>query len=568
MIVHPPIIALVKRRSFAFALLLLLLSCGRQERPVRAVEPVDDTTPQDGGTVVRRLESDVATLNPVLATSEYDRYVDNYLFTPLVYFDQNLKCRPGLAEKWEVSSDGRQYTFHLNPKATFSDGTRVLASDVVFTLKKIADPQSEAVQIASGFEQLDLPKTRAIDDTTVLVAFKEALASQFVRFNDVLVLPEHFYGKGDFRNDYTSLAVGSGPYRLLRRVPGKEVLVQRRADYWGPKAYLQNVLFKVVIDNATAWNALKHDDIDETLITADTWAMESRRPELQQQIDFRRFYGLNYNYIAWNGHSPLFSDKRVRRALGMCVDLSSIINNLYRGTARAMSGPFTPDEWAYNPAVPVLPFDPAAAGRLLNDAGWFDRNHDGVLERDGKPFKFDLFVFAGSGTGLTFAQLFQEELKKVGVVMNVVTLEPALMTQRVLAGNFEAAYMAWNLDPDPDPFATMHSSQIPPHGQNFVFYSNPEADALIEQGRRELDQSKRVKIYQRLHELLAADQPYTWTIQVSSKWALSKRVKNVKEGRGYGLFLWYPGEFDWWIPPDQRIHDRNSATAVPPASRR
>ncbi len=535
---------------------------------MRAVEPVDETTPQDGGTVVRRLESDVASLNPVLATSEYDRYVDNYLFTPLVYFDQSLKCMPGLAEKWEISDDGRQYTFHLNPKATFSDGTRVLASDVVFTLKKIADPQSEAVQIASGFEQIDLPKTRAVDDTTVVIAFKEALASQFVRFNDVLVLPEHVYGKGDFRNDYTSLAVGSGPYRLLRRVPGKEILVQRRADYWGSKAYLQNVLFKVVIDNATAWNALKHDDIDETLITADTWAMESRRPELQRQIDFRRFYGLNYNYIAWNGRSPLFSDKRVRRALGMCVDLSSIINNLYRGTARAMSGPFTPDEWAYNPAVPVLPFDPGAAGRLLNDAGWFDRNHDGTLERDGKRFKFDLYVFAGSGTGLTFAQLFQEELKKVGVVMNVVSLEPALMTQRVLAGNYEAAYMAWNLDPDPDPFATMHTSQIPPHGQNFVFYSNPEADVLIEQGRRELDQSKRVKIYQRLHEVLAADQPYTWTIQVSSKWALSKRVKNAKEGRGFGPFLWFPGEFDWWIPRDQRIHDRNAPTAVPPPSRR
>jgi peptide/nickel transport system substrate-binding protein len=557
----------VKRRSFAFSLLLVVsLACGRREGAIPAAESLDDTTPQDGGTVVRRLDSDVATLNPVLATSVYDRRVDNYLFTPLVYFDQNLRVVPALAEKWDVSADGRQYTFHLNPKATFSDGTRVLASDVIFTLRKIIDPSSEAAQIASGFERVDVPNTRAVDDKTVVIAFKDAYASQLIRFNDLLVIPEHVYGKGDFRNDYASRPVGSGPYRLVRREPGREILLQRRDDYWLPKPHVERVLFKVIVDITTAWNAVKRGDIDETMITSDTWAMESRRPELQAGIDFHRFYGLNYNYIAWNGHSPLFADKRVRRALGMCVDLSSIINNLYHGTARAMSGPFTPDQWAYNPAVPVLPFDPVGARRILNDSGWFDRNGDGVLERDGKPFRFDFFVFAGSGTGLAFAQVFQEELKKVGVTMNIVTLDPALMIQRVLAGNYDAAYMAWDLEPDPDPFATLHSSQFPPRGQNFVFYSNPEADRLIEAGRRELDQGKRVKIYQQLHEVLAADQPYTWTIQVSSKWAVSKRVRNVKEGRGQGLFLWYPGEFDWWIRRDQRIHD--GAAAAPAASRR
>ncbi len=557
----------MKRRSFALVLLLVLSACGRSERSTPLAEAAEDLTPQEGGTLVRWLESDVATLNPVLATSRYDRQVDNYLFTPMVYFDQNLRCIPGLAEKWDISPDGKVYTFHLNKKATFSDGTRVLPSDVIFTLKKIVDPQTEAAQIAAGFEELDLANTRAVDDTTVAVAFKRALASQLIRFNDLLVLPEHVYGKGDFKTDFTSHAVGSGPYRLVRRIPGKEILVQLRPDYRGKKPYLQSVLFKVVIDAATAWNALKHNDIDETMISSDVWLHESRRPELTKVIDFRRFYTLSYNYVAWNGHNPLFADRRVRRALGMCIDLPSIINNVYHGTARAMNGPFTPDEWAYNPAIPVLPFDPAAARRLLNDAGWFDPKNTGILERDGKPFRFDMYVFAGSASGLTFAQLFQEELKKIGVIMNVVTLEPALMIQRVLAGNYEAAYMGWDLDPDPDQFVVFDSKSFPPHGQNFVFYSNPVADQLIESGLTELDSSKRVKIYQQLNEVLAADQPYTWTIQVSVKWAISKRVKGVKEGRGWGLFTWYPGEFDWWIPRDQRIHDRPARAQMPVASR-
>jgi peptide/nickel transport system substrate-binding protein len=151
--------------------------------------------------------------------------------------------------------------------------------------------------------------------------------------------------------------------------------------------------------------------------------------------------------------------------------------------------------------------------------------------------------------------------------MNVVTLEPALMIQRLLAGNYESAYMGWDLVPDPDQYVVFDSKSFPPHGQNFVFYSNPVADQLIESGLTELDSSKRVKIYQQLDEVLAADQPYTWTIQPSIKWAISKRVRGVKEGRGWGLFTWYPGEFDWWIPRDQRIHDRAAGAGMPFASR-
>jgi len=136
------------------------------------------------------------------------------------------------------------------------------------------------------------------------------------------------------------------------------------------------------------------------------------------------------------------------------------------------------------------------------------------------------------------------------------------MIQRMIAGNYQAGYLAWDLDPDPDPFPQFHSSQIPPVGQNFVYYVNPVADKLIEQARRELDYNKRVKMYQQLHEMLAADQPYTWVIQVSVKWAVNKRIKNVKESHGWGLFTWYPGEMDWWIPRDQRTHDVMAASTT------
>jgi peptide/nickel transport system substrate-binding protein len=241
--------------------------------------------------------------------------------------------------------------------------------------------------------------------------------------------------------------------------------------------------------------------------------------------------------------------------MSMCVDLQSIINNLYHGTARAMNGPFTPDEWSYNPEVPVIQYDPEGAKRLLASVGWLDTNGDGILDKGGKPLRFEMSVVGGNVASNPFAQLFQSELKKIGVDMQIVPLDPGAFMDRVFNGHYQAAYLSWDLNPDPDPFALYHSSQVPPHGQNIVYYTNPEADRLIDAGRRELDRSKRIPIYRQLHALLANDQPYTWTVQVSSKWAINKRIRGVRESKGWGLFNWNPGELDWWVPAGQRTHD-------------
>lgn len=532
--------------------IVLSLSCaGEKSRPAETAA-VDETVPRDGGTILRRLESDVTSLNPVMAANTYDRRVANFLFAPLLNLDANLKPIAGVADTWEVSPDGKRYTFHLNPNATFSDRTPVRASDVLFTVKKITDPATEAAQLAGSFEQIDLPNCAVKDDHTIVLAFKDALASQLIQFNNLPVLPERVYNRPDFKTAFSLTAVGSGPYRLVRRVPGKEILMERREDYWATKPHIKSVLWKVVVDFQTALNAVKRGELDESMITSDMWARESARPELARTIEFRRAYTLNYNFVGWNTRDPLFTDKRVRHALAMCVDLRSIINNLYRGTARAMSGPFTPDQWAYNPAVPVIEFDPPGARRLLASMGWLDSDGDGIVDHDKKPFSFDLVVAAGTPVTLEFAQLYQAGLKEAGVNMNIVVVDPSVFFQRVFSGNYQATYMNWELDPDPDPFALFHSSQIPPHGQNFVYYSNPEVDRLLEEGRRTLDVSKRIPIYQRLHQLLADDQPYTTTVQVSVKYAVRKRVRNVKDSKGWGILQWYPGEFDWWLADDAR----------------
>jgi peptide/nickel transport system substrate-binding protein len=546
----------VIRKALVFLLLFVCLSCRERALPPEAATAIDDAKPQAGGTIVRRLDADIATLNPLQIVTKYDHYVLRYLYDPLLEYDANLDVAPGLAEKWEVSPDGREYTFHLDPKARFSDGTAVTAADVLFTLKKIIDPTSEAVQYAGMFDRLDLKKTRVVDDRTIVVAFTEALAPQVTWFFNVRVLPEHVYGTGNFKTAFDTKIVGTGPYKLARRTPGQEILLERRDDYWGTKPFLEKILFKVITDDATAWNALKRGDIDEMQVPSEIWVRESVRPELKKYIDFRRFYTLNYNFVPWNLRDPLLADKRVRRALAMCIDLESVVKNLYRGTARAMSGPFTPDQWSYNPEVPVIKYDPQEAKRILNSLGWLDTDGDGWLDKNKKPFRFEMVIVAGNIASGPFAQLFQAELKNIGVDMKLSQLDGNTFMERVLGRNFQAAVLNWDLDPDPDPYALFHSSQMPPRGYNFIGYSNPQADKLIEAGHREIDRGKRTAIYRELHALLADEQPYTWTTQVSVKWALNKRVRNAKESKGWGLFLWHPGELDWWIPAEQRTHDR------------
>jgi peptide/nickel transport system substrate-binding protein len=558
----------VVNRRLAVLLLfstLGLFACGGGERPLaQSGAADDDTKPSDGGTLIRRLQSDVSTLNPLLVVSHYDRYPMFYLFTPLVHLDINLLPSPGLAHNWEISPDGKVYTFHLEPKATFDDRTPVRASDVIWSLKKITDPATEAAQLSGHFDKVDWTKTKAIDDHTVSIAFTEGLAPQLTFFNDLLVLPEHVYSQGNFKTDYNFKVVGNGPYRFVRRVTNKEILLERREDFWGVKPHLKNILFKVVHDDATAWNAVQHGDLDETLISSDVWATERNRPDLLRKLEFRRFYTLNYNFIPWNLRDPLLQDKRLRHALAMCVDLRSVIDNLYHGTARAVNGHFTPDMWAYNPEVQPIVYNPAEALRILNSLGWLDTNGDGILDKDGKPLRIEMIVVGGSAASNPFAQLYQSSLKSIGVQLVITPLDGTSFFKRLLAGNYQAAYLAWTLDPDPDPYQILHSSQFPP-GQNLVFYKSAEADKLMEEGRTTFDRKKRTEIYHRLQQVFADDQPYTWTVQVSTKWAINRRVHGVKESNGWGLFLWYPGELDWWIPARFRGHDAAAVAATPPA---
>jgi peptide/nickel transport system substrate-binding protein len=540
-------------RGLAIGLGLVLLYCAPSERPATR-QAAGESLPVEGGRLVRRLESDVNTLNFVMHSTQAEKFVLSYIHDPLVAFDRKLEVIPALARSWSVSDDRLTWRFELDPAATFSDGTPVRASDLVFTLRKIADPKSQSVQLSGLFDGLDLGKTRALGERTAEVVFTKARPSQIYAFN-IAILPEHVYGQGNFTRDHNDRAVGAGAYTLIRKVPGQEIFLERRENYWREKPYITSILFRIIEDRSQAWNALKAGEIDETIASSDQWIADRDNPLFLEKIAFHRYYELGYNFIPWNTRDPILADPAIRRALTMCLDRRLIIESLYHGTARMMTGPFTPNHWAFNPSVKPTEFDPLGARQILEAAGWSDSNGDGVLDREGKPFRIEMLLAAGDTSSANQAQIYQEALARIGVRLDITRLDAATLFGRVLSGDYQASMLAWSLDFDPDLFSIFHSSQFPPNGQNFVYYSNPVVDELIERGRTEFDQAARTGIYRQLHQILSEEKPYTWVVQVSTKWAINKRIRGVEEAEGFGLYGWYPGPTRWWIAPEDRRFD-------------
>jgi peptide/nickel transport system substrate-binding protein len=532
--------------------LLLVIACVtstgpalRDEHAIHAAPAIEHPA-DEGGVLFRRLTDDV-TLNPFRIVQLNDRYVATYLYTPLINISSTFRPVPGLATTWTISADGLTYRFWLNPKATFSDGTPVLASDVVFTLSEGLNPAARAVQLADAFALLDRVHTHAVDAHVVDVVFRERRARQLLEFNKLFVVPEHAYRQAS-RDALEEFAVGSGPYRLVRHERGKEVVLQRREDYWGEKPHIPRVVLKIIGSSATAWNAVTLGLIDETSVSSETWFHERTNAAVTANIEFRLFYTFNYNFVAWNTEHPLLQDKRVRRALAMCVPVDAIITHIYHGTARRLTGPFLPDTPAYNVAVPPIPYAPQEARRILTSLGWVDHDHDGVLDRAGRPLTFTLLIGAQNGFDREFAQLVQEELRKIGVAMTISAVDENTLGTTVKGGKFDAAMLGTATDAEPHLETWFGSGEIPPNGLNIARYRNPDVDRLIAEAQRELNDAKRYALYRRIHAILAEDQPFLWTVQVQEKWALRRRVHGAGASPGYGLFRWYPGELAWWIP--------------------
>jgi peptide/nickel transport system substrate-binding protein len=531
------------------SVLLILTSCSGGDTKKETAENISTQDTRTGGTVIRHLESECNTLSWVLYTSVYENYVLRLLYDNLLDRDENLNIIPVLAKDYSISDDHMKITITLRDDIYWHDGLPITTADVVFTMDKILDPAVPALNKQGYFTKLD--RLEVVDERTVVFHWTEPYAPSLQAITQFAPIPKHIYDTDDFlRNPYNRKPVGSGPFKFEEWRTSQMISVVRNDNYHNTPAYLDRIIFKIIPDGSVALNALKAGELDEMRVTQIQWERQTNDPGFMENFNKHLYYVPAYNYIGWNCRSIWFRDKLVRQAMSQLFDCESINAKLYSGYAKLVSGPFYINHWSYDKSIKPWAFDPQDAKRKLEQAGWIDHDGDGILDKDGIKFEFEFIIPSGGQTGKQYTQILQEECAKVGIVVKIRMLEGATFFEKVDKGEFDACALQWRLDIDPDIFDTFHSSQVPPMGLNHVFYSNPEVDKLLEQGRLEFDQDKRADIYHQIHRLMHEDQPYTFVVTVPEKRPINKRIQGVVISPD-GPFNFYPGAAYWYVENNQ-----------------
>jgi peptide/nickel transport system substrate-binding protein len=336
--------------------------------------------------------------------------------------------------------------------------------------------------------------------------------------------------------------VGTGPYKFERWETGKEIVLIRNDSYWGEKPYLDRLLFRIIPDPATALAALKAGELDAHFRllpvqhTKDTNGADFAARFQKATYTVPQFY-----YIAWNEDRPYFKDKRVRQALTMLVNRQQIVDSLRFGLGTVAASPFFPGSPDHNPNIKPLVHDPKRAADLLDEAGWKDHDGDGIRDKDGIPFRFEISGPAGGGFAAQLIPVLKEEFRRVGIVTSERLLEFAVFIQTTTDHRYDAALNAWSLPLRADLYQIFHSNMIENRGANWISFRNMDSDRLLEQAQVEFDSQKRKQILWKWQEIIHDEQPYTFMFYPMEVAAYAKRFTKVTwipNRPGYDLNRW------------------------------
>lgn len=486
--------------------------------------------PRRGGYVV--LPSNEPTvLNPILQVT-FD------LATPLVFdgligLDANLEPLPRLAEKWEISPDGRELTFHLRRNVTWHDDKPFTADDVVFTVERIRSEKEPTVW--RGYF-VSVESVTAPDPYTVKIRYKEPYGAALASFT-FGIIPKHLFdGKPLADAPANRAPVGTGPFRFTRWTPGRQILLEANPTYFGGRPHLDKVELLLNIPASEQLAALRDGKLDfASIVRPEDFRGVAQTPEFRARYETATLDETTFVVLAWNCQKKPLDDRRVRKALAHAFDRPRVIEDVLLGGARPISGPFFPTMWGADPSIPPLPFDLGRARTLLAEAGV-------------KALPLEVIALE-TRRGPTFdamAAIFRNDLAAAGVDLRIRLLPPGEFVQRLVLRDFDAALFEWVADvADPDPFALLHSSQIG-EGANYAGYANPEVDRLLEEGRRSQDRAARKKAYHALHRLVHEDQPYLFLYSPQSHYAWSRRLRNASP-LDVGALPRYPGVARWWV---------------------
>ncbi|MEA2624557.1 MAG: peptide/nickel transport system substrate-binding protein [Candidatus Binatota bacterium] len=493
------------------ALDVLVAGCSESEPPARAIVVALESWPQN--------------LDPRFATDASSSRIGDLVFRALTRAGTDQRHVPDLALEWRLESP-RAVVFHLRRDAVFHDGTPVRAGDVRAVYESILDPATASPKRGSvAF----LEAVEAPDPYTVRFRMKEPYAP-YLEASTIGIVPATMVGKGG------PVTIGSGPFRVSESRAGDEVRLRAVSANQG----LEEIRFRVIPDDTVRTLEVRRGTVQlvENAIEPDN--LEWLASHTDRCIERTR--GTTFQYLGFNLRRPPLDHIRVRRAIALAIDRESIIAGLLGGTARAATGLLSPEHWAYEPSVRTYAHDPAQARRLLDEAGYPDPDGSGPAVRFRLSYKTTVL-----DSRRRIAEAVQANLADVGVGVDVQSYEWGTFYGDVRRGNFEMYSLAWVGVTDPDIyFDLMHSSRMPPAGNNRGGYDSAEIDVLTERGRRTLEPADRREIYSAVQRI-AADElpmiPLWWSDVVAVRDPRLCGFTPAPDGRLDSL------RFAWWSSP-------------------
>ena len=488
---------------------------------------------------------DARVLIPFLADDTASSGISSLVFNGLTKLDKNLNVAGDLAESWEVSEGGLVITFHLRKNVRWHDNYPFTAEDVEFTYQALLDPKNGCPYTAS---YSDIEKVEVIDTHTVRFTYKRPYAPALHKLG-MGIIPKHILAGQDIRTSpFRRNPIGTGPYKFNKWKTDQYIIMDSNTGYFEHQPYIDRHVSRIIPNQAIQFLELSSGAVDSMGLTPYQYKHRAVTKRFRENFNTYKYLSHAYTYIGYNLEDPLFKDVRVRQALSYAVNKEEIIDGVLLGLGEVCTGPFLKGTRWYSDDAGGYGYDINKAKALLGEAGWFDKNGDGILEKDGIDFKFKLITNQGNKMRQDIATLVQRQLSSLGIKIEIQTIAwAAFLNEFIDKKRFQAVILGWTIPQDPDCFNVWHSESAKEGGLNFVSYKNDEVDRLIVEGRAIFDEEKRERIYKKIHELIARDAPYTFLYFPYSTPAVSKRFRGIEPapaGIGYNFIDWYvnPGE--------------------------
>lgn len=452
-----------------------------------------------GGTMVWMGHQEVAGLGPDDTGPTVQYVMVMNIHDPLLYTDEFTNTQPVLAESYEVSEDGLTYTFKLHQGVMFHDGTELTAKDVAYTYDYYRNPDN-AASIVGDFT--GIASVEAADDYTVVVNMESVNAASLSTWAETPIVNSTYHAEVG-EDIYRTAPVGSGPYKVKGWSAAEFTELEAFDDYFGGRPTVDIIRQEVVPEPSVRMIALQTGDADSAvwpLLVEDSIILESD-PNF---VVFRTLAN-SVKHFPLNNTLPQLSDKMVRKAMMHALDRQRLIDDLWNGAAQIAHSNLAPkNAFYYNNDLPQYEYDVEKAAAMLDEAGW-TVGDDGIREKDGVKLSFTCTTITGDQARRPIAELAQQMLIEVGVDMQLAEAPVASILEAMRGGTMDCSLFNWTYGstPEPDPFSTLHTDG----GNNFCRYSNPEMDALIEEGLTIADPEARKAIYYRIQEIFVDEVP-------------------------------------------------------------